>query len=128
MFTKNDNKQTKRKSKSTVSRDHRRMEKYDSKTDNINQCVDISTTMIQNERVQLLNKVDDIDNELCDMDIAKHVLQSENSDKMKVKISNITSNNEELAESLTDNYVDETINNTNETIDVSENKTEKKKR
>jgi hypothetical protein len=33
-----------------------------------------------------------------------------------------------LAESLTDNYVDETINNTNETIDVSENKTEKKKR
>jgi hypothetical protein len=38
---------------------------------------------------------------------------------MKVKISNITSNNEELAESLTDNYVDETINNTNETIDPS---------
>ena len=128
MFEQNDNKQTVRKSKSTVSRDHRRMEKYDSKTDNINQCVDISTTMIQNERVQLLNKVDDIDNELCDMDIAKHVLQSENSDKMKVKINNITSNNEELAESLTDNYVDETINNTNETIDVSENKTEKKKR
>jgi hypothetical protein len=84
--------------------------------------------MIQNERVQLLNKVDDIDNELCDMDIAKHVLQSENSDKMKVKISNITSNNEELAESLTDNYVDETINNTNETIDVSENKTETKQK
>jgi hypothetical protein len=126
MFEQNDNKQTVCKSKSTVSRDHRRMEKYNSKTDNINQCVDISTTMIQNERVQLLNKVDDIDNELCDMDIAKHVLQSENSDKMEVKINNITSNNEELAESLTNNYVDETINNTNETIDVSENKTETK--
>jgi hypothetical protein len=42
MFEQNDNKQTVRKSKSTVSRDHRRMEKYDSKTDNINQCVDIS--------------------------------------------------------------------------------------
>jgi hypothetical protein len=43
MFTKNDNKQTKRKSKSTVSRDHRRMEKYNSKNDNNNQCVEIST-------------------------------------------------------------------------------------
>ena len=75
--------------------------------------------MIQNVRVQLLNKMDDIDNELCDMDIDKHVLQSQNSDKMEVQINNITSNNEELAESLTDNYVDETINNTNETLYVS---------
>jgi hypothetical protein len=72
MFTKNDNKQTKRKSKSTVSRDHRRMEKYNSKNDNNNQCVEISTTMIQNERVQLLNIVDDIDNEIS-IDLTRNI-------------------------------------------------------
>ena len=105
MFTQNDNKQTKRKSKSTVSRDHRRMEKYNYKTDNNNQCDDISATMIQNERVQLLSIVDDIDNEICDMDVDKNIVQTENTDKIEVQINKITNHNEELAEILTDNSV-----------------------
>ena len=105
MFTQNDNKQTKRKSKSTVSRDHRRMEKYNNKTDNNNQCDDISATMIQNERVQLLNIVDDIDNEICDMDVDKNIVQSENTHKIEVQINKITNHNEQLAEILTDNSV-----------------------
>lgn len=123
MFAQNDNKQTVCKSKSTVSRDHRRMEKYNSKIDNINQSVDISATMIQNEKAVLLNKVDDIDN-VCEMDIDKNILQSDNTDNIEVEINNITNNNEELAEIVTDNSADEAINNTNETLDVSENKIE----
>ena len=69
------------------------MEKYNSKTDNNNQCVEISTTMIQNERVQLLNIVDDIDDEICDMDVDKNIAQSENTDKIEVQINKITNHN-----------------------------------
>ena len=48
MFVQNDKTQIVRKSKSKVSRDHKRMDKYNnSKTDNIDQCVDISITVMQ---------------------------------------------------------------------------------
>jgi hypothetical protein len=44
-------------------------------------------------------------NEICDMDVDKNIVQSENTHKIEVQIDKITNHNEQLAEIVTDNSV-----------------------